>query len=53
MNHLPSKQVYKMFNKYLEKLKHRNYMLPSYGIEATYHNAGDILRIFFQVQPVG
>lgn len=33
---------------YLEKLKHRNYMLPSSGIEATYHNAGDILRIFFQ-----
>ena len=24
MNHLPSKQVYKMFNKYLEKLKHLN-----------------------------
>lgn len=24
MGHLPSKQVYKMFNKYLEKLKHLN-----------------------------
>ena len=24
MDHLPSKQVYKIFNKYLEKLKHLN-----------------------------
>ena len=33
---------------YLEKLKHRNYLLPSSGIEAIYCNAGDIQKIYYQ-----
>lgn len=32
---------------YLEKLKHRNYMLPSAGITAYFANAGDIQEILF------
>lgn len=33
---------------YLEKLQHRNYMLPASGIEAKYYNAGDIRKIYYQ-----
>lgn len=33
---------------YLAKLQRRNYMLPASGIEASYYNAGDILKIYFQ-----
>lgn len=33
---------------YLEKLQHRNYMLPSSGVKANYHNAGDIREVYYQ-----
>lgn len=32
---------------YMEKLSHRNYMLPATGITAQFINAGDIQRIYF------
>lgn len=48
-HHLPNfPREWKSTEIYKEKLKQRNYMLPSAGITATFKNAGDIKEIFFQ-----
>lgn len=48
-HHIPDfPREWKCTEAYKEMLKYRNYMLPTSGITATYHNAGDIKEIFFQ-----